>query len=109
MVRQTGSLGAFVTRLILISEDRHPRPSEQFLLAIVIILLAFGSATFFDPRPAPVSQFVLDYRSSAGGIVQVFYDLGHGIAEKDSSRITIDAKREYRTLRFPLGVGALSG
>lgn len=40
--------------------------------------------------------------SSVAGTAQIFYDLGQGISEKDSSRIDIDNDPGYKEYRFPI-------
>jgi hypothetical protein len=89
----------------------HRRVSYiQFAVTVVaVVFLAFGTMRLFDSTRPRGSALVLDYRTSVSGTIQVFYDLGRGLREQDSSMMMVRPSDRFQQIRLELGAGRLVG
>lgn len=55
------------------------------------------------------SYLALEMRSTAPNNVQLFYDLGNGFSEAESSRALVTRESEWQLVRLPIGDGNLRG
>jgi hypothetical protein len=66
--------------------------------------------SFWQKSPQPFKSIsrnlVLELKSSKPGTSQLFYDLGFGLSEANSSKILLEGK-EYEVLRFPIPSGKI--
>jgi hypothetical protein len=78
----------------------------QCLLAAALASLVLA-LPFMGSPPGTTSTHFFQVRlaSSNGGMVQLFYDIGHGFNETDSARLDIEAGDRPVLLRFPLPPG----
>ena len=78
----------------------------QCLLAAAVASLIIA-LPFMGSSGSAISRFTYQVRlaSSTGGMVQVFYDLGRGFNETDSTRVDITAGEQPTLLNFSLPPG----
>ena len=79
---------------------------------LVAALLSVVASLPFLPFAAPTSaqfRFEVTVTANAVGSAQLFFDLGRGIVEADSSRAAIEAKPGLQRLRFSLPPGKYRG
>ncbi len=88
------------------SEPRGSRPSVSVWLAVAL-LSAGITFPFRPPLQTEKTSYELDASvgSSASGIVQVFYDVGRGFNETDSSVVQVRSDGVPRPFRFHLPLG----
>lgn len=93
-----------------------PRSRMKSLLSLPVLLAAALFSVVvslpFLPFAAPVSSlfhFEVTVTSNTPGDAQLFYDLGRGIGEVDSSRAYLESKPGPQLLRFPLPPGTYRG
>jgi hypothetical protein len=67
--------------------------SASFVLALVVTCL-------LDPGAGRV--FVVEMRTDAPVVAQLYYDIGDGLSEDYSVHLSVPRSRTYQTLRFPL-------
>jgi hypothetical protein len=82
----------------------------QCLVAAAVASLVVA-LPFMKPPAVAADRFFFEVQlaSSAGGVVQVFYDLGRGFNEADSARLNVAAGAAPVLLRFPLPAGGYRG
>ena len=79
-------------------------PLHAFITTCAAIVLTLGLLIIRGGGDFPFA-FVVTVQSSTTGTAQIFYDLGAGLREEDSSRMSIGKIGEPLTLRFPLSAG----
>jgi hypothetical protein len=80
--------------------------ARRALFALVWVASAVA-VYLIDARDQPPA-FVIEMRSSTGGVAQLFYDAGGGINQKDSAHAPVSASTAFLALRFPLPDRAIS-
>ena len=84
-----------------------PRPARflQFRIALLVGFLLAMTYTFW-PRHDPFPFFFeVAMRSDHPGFAQLYYDIGNGVNEHDSSRVPVQGGGSDLTYRFPLPAG----
>lgn len=74
--------------------------TAAWLAGISVFLLSNGSS-----RNIPRFAFEVNLRSSVNGTAQLFYDIGQGIREEDSSRVVVRKSDTLQLYHFPLPAG----
>jgi hypothetical protein len=82
----------------------HPRVS-QFQIALLIGILLATAYTFWPRRDPFPFFFEIAMGSAHPGVAQLYYDVGNGINEHDSSRLPVQGGASEITYRFPLPQG----
>jgi hypothetical protein len=77
-------------------------------VALLIGALASPLITFWPRARPPAFFFELTIRSTLSGFAQLYYDIGSGLNESDSSRLPVDGRRDA-TCKFPLPEGTYAG
>ena len=72
--------------------------------ALLSIVISIPFIPFTAPAIAQF-QFEITLKSNAPGTAQLYFDIGRGIIEADSTRAAIEYKTEPQVLRFPIPSG----
>jgi hypothetical protein len=73
---------------------------RRFVVAVLVAMTISSLLVFNQIRDANRICFEIDISSSANGMVQVFYDRGHGFSEKDSERAILRVSEVPLTYQF---------
>src|SRR6266436_1836963 len=73
-------------------------------ITIALLLVLIGALQALKENR---SYLALEIRSTAPNHVQLFFDLGKGISEADSSRGLVASLNEWQLVRFPIRDGVL--
>ncbi len=73
----------------------------RVFVATVFVLCLLGVHLAEIQLPEP-PRFVIDMRTDTNTVAQLFFDVGKGMNEEDSTKLPVTASSEYSTLRFAL-------
>ena len=86
------------------------KDDQESLATVSNLLENLRKMSFWQTRPQPsksiTRNLVVELKSSKSGTSQLFYDLGFGLSEANSSKISLQGK-EYEVLRFPIPSGKI--
>ena len=95
-------------RLLCAPPDRRTRYLRLVLSVLAIAVLGLATTRLFNTTLRSQSELVLDYQSSVAGIIQVFYDVGNGIREANSSRADVQHTDHFQEVRLKFPTANLS-
>src|SRR4030043_25316 len=75
--------------------------SLRLMWPIIIVLVIFGARYWSLYEAAHAKYVQISMKSSVPGVAQIFYDIGQGFTEENSSKTTISVSEAFREYRFP--------
>ncbi len=71
-------------------------------LMMIVVLIIFGARFWSLYEDAHNKYLEISMKSSVNGVAQIFYDIGQGFSEEQSSKMTVYMNDEFREYRFSL-------